>query len=889
MAKSPTKKDNKARNSERGQLSIFLGIVLVVLITMMAFVINVGLFVKAKINLQNAVDAAAWSGAATQARQLSNIGYLNWEMRNTYKEWMFKYYVIGQRGNTKTHLSNISASNMNYRLGTLTGSSASSYDPFNIPSICLHFGSSHNICGIYKIPGLPRFASSGLPQVSEYFESALNTFVRLKANACSTRSDMNFAAAMTWAYGTKRQIFNDAPMLATHRVGAWPQSIELGMRIRNLENIVNRPPVPAPICLGGSAGSCTNVQDLQSEFTSDIPMNERPIKAFMSAYRNLSGGAFKSDSIDPTSQDEFASSFKLTELSPTPVDINPTSLSGVLMPTSGAITKHYLDLMAFPINLVTFFHAFIAADNDNETIPDISAPFQATCGVTKTALPVPAYLFGFVKNPEVMTYYSVKGEANFIGMFFPFTDRNGINLKAYASAKPFGGRIGPMLFAPGSGGTTVTPRQPTSFARSNNYLSALRTTGLSYAAGMPIPLGSTAATPFWVDDDTDPIGGSPLAGAGNTLFAIPNLLYDLTSASGAPSMTNPIEILNRAANSLQANNASERQGLYDSNQFKALLANLPTTASGSLILTAEMIDEALENVRAPTRYEAANYMVPHQDDMPSNAEAMDSLPAVDSVGATTAGNFNYRLYGPLYGQDTLYPEVSYITQALNDYILNNSTAIETFLDSLSQVADSIRSQGSSAGPGGPDRYDDAAGTIHSGNLDNELNSCAATDPKISIAAKFKHFFLGVGSKCDIIALRDSIATWVNDEAAANPDWANFFVSSYKKPSGLSAGELATGYNPGPRQGNDAPITGMMESALTGGSLTVGPRRNFYSTKFIGTGMVDGSKFSLRNQNMYVEGMGSGFSNLPAIPEYSSSNLQNMLEPGQLSEFGELSF
>jgi Flp pilus assembly protein TadG len=67
----------------------------VVFISIIAFVINVGLFVKAKINLQNATDASAWAGAAVQSRQLSKIAYLNWEMRNIYKEWMYKYYVVG--------------------------------------------------------------------------------------------------------------------------------------------------------------------------------------------------------------------------------------------------------------------------------------------------------------------------------------------------------------------------------------------------------------------------------------------------------------------------------------------------------------------------------------------------------------------------------------------------------------------------------------------------------------------------------------------------------------------------------------------------------------------------------------------------------------------------
>ena len=28
--------------------------------------------------------------------KLTNIAHMNWEMRNIYKEWMFKYYVLGQ-------------------------------------------------------------------------------------------------------------------------------------------------------------------------------------------------------------------------------------------------------------------------------------------------------------------------------------------------------------------------------------------------------------------------------------------------------------------------------------------------------------------------------------------------------------------------------------------------------------------------------------------------------------------------------------------------------------------------------------------------------------------------------------------------------------------------
>ena len=100
-AKLALKTPKKLVRNQNGQLTVFLAIGLTIFLTMTAFIINVGLFVKAKINLQNATDAAAWSGASVQARQLSQIGYLNFEIRNVYKEWLFKYYVLGNLGHSQ--------------------------------------------------------------------------------------------------------------------------------------------------------------------------------------------------------------------------------------------------------------------------------------------------------------------------------------------------------------------------------------------------------------------------------------------------------------------------------------------------------------------------------------------------------------------------------------------------------------------------------------------------------------------------------------------------------------------------------------------------------------------------------------------------------------------
>lgn len=80
---------------QRGQITILLAVSITLLMAMVAMVINVGMLVHAKINLQNSADLAAYAGAAVQARAMTKIGHLNYELRRNYKEFLYKYYVVG--------------------------------------------------------------------------------------------------------------------------------------------------------------------------------------------------------------------------------------------------------------------------------------------------------------------------------------------------------------------------------------------------------------------------------------------------------------------------------------------------------------------------------------------------------------------------------------------------------------------------------------------------------------------------------------------------------------------------------------------------------------------------------------------------------------------------
>lgn len=864
-------KIKKNHLNNNGQLSIFLGIFILIIVSLMAFIINVGLFVKAKVNLQNAVDAAAWSGAATQSRQLSNIAYLNWELRNNYKEWMFKYYVIGQLSLSKTAVTNLDnvgnylqyPDTMSFRMNPFweignPKHNESVFDMYNIPSTCIHFGTGNNICEIYKIPGLPRFKTTGLPGISEQHEAFLNSIVSSKSKDCAQRTTLNFSTAMIWAYGTKKVIFQNSPKIAAHRVGAWPNAVQLAMRMRNLEMIVNRPPAKLPICLnpGSAGGSCMPVESLESEATG-TPLNERPIKAFWSGLRNLSS--------------EMKATFKLTELKPNPFSSGTTSLSSFLIPPSSSIgqtgvsatTKHYLDLQAYPLNLATFFTTFVTATT---AATSSSVEAQAACTSSKTAIPVPAFIMGFVKNPNVLTYYSVKGEAKFVGLFFPFTETTGINLKAYSTAKPYGGRIGPRLFGISSDNQSIRPRNENSQSRSLPYIGGLQVpAGGGFQPGYPVPV----ATSFWVSTDGDDIGGIPGSTA-STRFAIPNLLYDYERESSElndhVASSDKIMIFSRANTDSQtlAPRADESRGLYDKSQFRQFAKNLPA----GLTSTAT-IDQALEQVRKPTKYEALNYLLPTSNNSKENIETVSH---VQSLGSTTTGAMQYKIYAPLIGQFLLYKNEDDVITQIQSFIAQNETAIKSFDNAMKNVSDNIRNSAAANTQGSTQSYTEAASAIWMPSPD-----CT------SLSGRFRSFFNGGGSACRITTLSESIREYISSEASLSNTFNNYFVGTFVPPA-PPENRYMTAYMPGPNQG--AAISGeLVHPFLSGKALLA--KRNFYSTKFISTNkIISGGQFPFNEKGIYLEqpAIGSTPSDIP-----DSTPVRNSLPRSQLSEFKTIDY
>ncbi len=81
-----------------GQVSIFLVFLFQVLFVFFAMIVNVGLLVYYKINLQNSVDLAAYYAAMKQAEMLNTIGHINYQIHQSWKLLVFRSTILGSLG-----------------------------------------------------------------------------------------------------------------------------------------------------------------------------------------------------------------------------------------------------------------------------------------------------------------------------------------------------------------------------------------------------------------------------------------------------------------------------------------------------------------------------------------------------------------------------------------------------------------------------------------------------------------------------------------------------------------------------------------------------------------------------------------------------------------------
>lgn len=416
---------------------------------LLAFVLNTGMLVNAKINLQNAADLAAYAGAAVQARQLNDIGFLNYEMRRTFKKFLFRYYVIGNSTIPSFPRGQGSSAPTSGPAQFFVNQFGGGQMGLGVPSTCVTFLPNDNFCSLAKLPSVPNVGGgiNNLDAIMGALKNQLDTLEGIRKEGCVGIGQMNQMLMFYWLWNTDPSLeavtgalagANANPQyVARLRVlrslgaglGLMPREIFLRKRIDTLNRYVNFKPqtgvnVAAVNALKGG---------------TDWAMHERTIQAYLSAYHTLGGGTF-GDSTE----------IRMDELLPEGPD------SANLLKLNNLTTKFDVFATDFATGDTSACDAF------QENKPD-NGGRDTSCAQCLVPFPQSQQHSGFdpvvgvARDPKVMTYYAVRLTAKAALLFSPYGD---LELTAYAAAQPFGSRIGPPAseaFYSSSGAPTQTP------------------------------------------------------------------------------------------------------------------------------------------------------------------------------------------------------------------------------------------------------------------------------------------------------------------------------------------------------------------------------------------------------------------------------------------------
>jgi len=400
----------RLRKSEEGQISIMISMMIMTFILLFAFVINTGMLVNAKINLQNAADMAAYSGAAVQARQLNQISYLNYEMRRQWKKFLFRIYVVGNVSRDNFPRSPSSGGNSDYYWTNPNDPSGH----ISVPATCVIFNAQDNFCRNATLPATPLPPANPFDSISTALSNSLQAIEQIRQNNCSSIASTNQILNTYWLYNTDPDLYygfelprggadytnnyNLVRGLITG-LGIVPKELTLKFRIQTLQAYLNAPP--------HSGLNLSTTQGLQNG--QDPPLNERAIQAFYSAYYTLGDHTFDSSQV---SLDELINSSLMLKLNPITASFDTFAFTHYVPPPDG---------------------------NPHD------------CTLQLQTIPVTAQLtLGFAKDPTILTYYAVRLRAKAHLLFSPLGD---LDLKAYSAAQPFGSRIGPP--SPAGGGAAA--------------------------------------------------------------------------------------------------------------------------------------------------------------------------------------------------------------------------------------------------------------------------------------------------------------------------------------------------------------------------------------------------------------------------------------------------
>jgi len=412
-------------NNQRGQIGIFVALIFQVIFVFFAMLINVGLIVHHKINLQQSADLAAYYGAMKQAEVLNAMAHVNYQMRQAWKLLAWRYRILGTFGYTQGG----SPGGLNIEFPIKINAQSLQYNPSSENFKCPATFPNANNLTLTDVP----FMCIGHAGFADWDAPPSSGETQCKVNC----NDLN---------GAQNSIGSISQVGAASILGT-----TIGASIQNAINTTN----------GTMTTNCNELAPkamamLSSFYRSYFVETQNRKDFILMLNRNLLLG--EDEILDLEGKKIITGSKNTFENNLTEANKSGLIKFETLNGTKGLSEKNLLNEINF--NYLQFFilrcetaglneiknYSLLSIFENGVLRPALADQADAIPGLKQTVQDVfnnnndNFNTIGFEKNPWFQVYYGVKAVAEPKIPFLPIAK---IKLHAISFAKPFGGSIGP--------------------------------------------------------------------------------------------------------------------------------------------------------------------------------------------------------------------------------------------------------------------------------------------------------------------------------------------------------------------------------------------------------------------------------------------------------------
>ena len=407
--------------NQKGQIAIFVALIFQVLFLFFAMVINVGLLVHHKINLQNSVDLAAYYGAMKQAQTMNAIAHTNYQIRQSWKLLAWRYRMIGSAGDWNEHpFDKLSGQLRNADVDGINPAMNGFYDA---PSFCITYApfkpvpAGENTCRdvanssgvvLFKVPNPTNAQATGgvLDGLFQNTRNLTQNMLNQAVNRCQITGPINFLTLGLFVVSFIQDQKARSELISTLARSITPNNA-LNGEFLDLDG--------------------KNVlEGVRSTLSYNLTAANESTLNF-STYNSLGADGCNANGLEASQPPRWLSPIKILPAFNYVDMICQSGGAAALIPAPKALvedpnfrpqyTKNPPNLYANEINKLAQYIG--GQSNLNSTYN---------------------YSVGVEKNPWCMAYFGVSASTN---PKIPFSPFGAVNLKARAFYKPFGGRIGP--------------------------------------------------------------------------------------------------------------------------------------------------------------------------------------------------------------------------------------------------------------------------------------------------------------------------------------------------------------------------------------------------------------------------------------------------------------